>query len=531
MIIPELILPATMSLKAHSVACESGTFEIFVSSDQRCSQCPLCHCICLRKHSKYTRKLMDLPISGNIVRIHLTVCRFFCDNVECHRKIFTEQFPHEVKPYARRLLRSDDLLGRVALELGGNTGATISRFIKIPVSASTILRIIKKKTIASIAVTSGIIGVDDWALKKGHVYGTILVDLESHKVIDLLEDREADTLALWLEKHPEVKVISRDRASNYSRGAKKGAPKAIQVADRFHLIKNLGETVTKVFQRRGKILNEAYDQYNTEAQAELPAEEQPVIEHQEQPENELINPARLHKFENVKEQHRSGHNVSAISRALKIDRRTVSRYIELEKVTKDVRRVSNKLKGFEEYIFQEMTTGKNLKTLYEGVVANGFRGSYDKFRYNLKLLLKKEKITRQLVPTRNWSPKELSIMLYKDEKDLEVEDKKFLTLLYERCPAIKQTGGLVRQFKDLFKTKEQGSLAAWIDSALKVDTEIKTFAKNLNKDFDAVNNAVVTQYSNGQVEGQVNKLKNIKRRMYGKASFQLLRNMVLADTG
>lgn len=474
---------------------------------------------------------MDLPISGNIVRIHLTACRFFCDNAGCHRKIFTEQFAHEIKPYARRLLRSDDLLSRVALEPGGNTGATISRFIRVPVSVSTILRIIKKKTVASIAATSGIIGVDDWAFKKGHVYGTILVDLESRKVIDLLEDREAETLEVWLEKHPEVKVISRDRATKYALGAKKGAPQAIQVADRFHLIKNLGETVTKVFQHRGEILKEAYDQYNSEAQAELPAEEKPFIECQEQSEKEVVNPARQHKFEKIKEQHRSGHNVSAISQALKIDRRTVYRYIQLEKLTKDARRVSNKLKGFEEYLLQEITTGKNLKTLYEGVVAKGFQGSYDKFRYNLKRLLKREKITRQLVPAKSWSPRELSIMLYKDEKDLEMEDKKFLNLLYERCPVIKQTAGLVRQFKDLFKTKEQGSLATWIDNALKANTAIKTFAKNLTKDFDAVNNAVVTQYSNGQVEGQVNRLKNIKRRMYGKASFQLLKNMVLAGTG
>lgn len=531
MIIPEFILPATVSLKARSVAYESGALEITVCTDQLHSECPKCHCKSFRKHSKYTRKLMDLPVSGNIVRIHLTAFRFFCDNTGCHRKIFTERFVHEIKPYARRLLRSNDLLGRVSVELGGNTGATISRFIGLPVSASTILRIIKIKEVKVKAVTSGIIGVDDWAFKKGHVYGTILVDLESREVIDLLEDREAETLALWLEKHPEVKVVSRDRAGNYAKGAKKGAPQAIQVADRFHLVKNLGDAVKKVFQGRGKILKEVYDKYNSEHQRELPAEEQPATERQKEPENEGINPARQHKFEKVKELHRKGHHVTAISRALKIDRRTVSKYIQLEKLTRGVRRISNKLQGFEEYLLREVNTGKKIKTLYEDVVSKGFQGSYDKFRYHLKRLLKRKKITRKLDPVKSWSPQELSIMLYKDEKDLEEEDKKFLNLLYERCPTIKQTGQLVGQFKGLFKAKKQGSLAAWIDTALKADTGIKTFAKNLAKDFEAVNNAVVTHYSNGQVEGQVNRLKNIKRKMYGKASFQLLRNMVLADTG
>jgi transposase len=202
--------------------------------------------------------LADLPVSGHQTRFDLIARRYFCDNSKCRRKIFTERFQFEIKPYRRRLLRSNELLSRLALELGGNTGSRISRHVGIPVSPSTILRIIKQFEIQPTPITSGIIGIDDWAFKKGNKYGTVIIDLESRKVIDLLPDRESDTVSNWLNNHPEVRVISRDRAGAYALGAQNGAPQAIQVADRFHLLMNLGEATKKVFQSKGKELKEAF---------------------------------------------------------------------------------------------------------------------------------------------------------------------------------------------------------------------------------------------------------------------------------
>ena len=147
--------------------------------------------------------------------------RFFCDNPKCKRKIFTERFRVEISLYKRRLCRTIELLRRIALELGGNTGSKICRYMGMPVSPSTVLRIIKQIEIISRPVTSGIIGIDDWAFKKGNNYGTVVVDLASREVIDLLPDRESDTLANWLRVHPEVTVISRDRAGSDALGAKK----------------------------------------------------------------------------------------------------------------------------------------------------------------------------------------------------------------------------------------------------------------------------------------------------------------------
>ena len=193
--IPQFILPSDVPLKAATISVLHDVIYINTSVSQSECSCPICHKNSNRIHSKYLRQLSDLPISGFIVKIVLMARKYFCDNPECGRKIFTERFDCEIRPYDRRLIRSNDLLSRLALELGGNMGSIISRYIKIPVSPSTILRMLKRLDIQAKTVTSGIIGVDDWAFKKGSTYGTVIVDLQNREVIDLLPDREADTLA------------------------------------------------------------------------------------------------------------------------------------------------------------------------------------------------------------------------------------------------------------------------------------------------------------------------------------------------
>ena len=193
--ISQFILPSDVPLTAATISVLHDVVYIHARVCQSECSCPICHRSSNRIHSKYVRELSDLPISGFRVRIILLARKYFCDNPECGRKIFTERFDCEIRPYYRRLIRSNDLLSRLALELGGNMGATISRYIKIPVSPSTILRMLKRLDIQAKTVTSGIIGVDDWAFKKGSTYGTVIVDLQNREVIDLLPDREADTLA------------------------------------------------------------------------------------------------------------------------------------------------------------------------------------------------------------------------------------------------------------------------------------------------------------------------------------------------
>lgn len=534
------IIPSKVRIKVCSFTAHKGSLLINASACQSGSYCPACHKKSIRIHSKYYRELSDLPISGSSVRIKLMSRKFFCDNSSCPRKIFTERFTHEIRPHGRRLIRSSNLLCKMALELGGNKGATISRFIGIPISPSTILRIIRRFDIPEKTMISGIIGVDDWAFKKGNTYGTIIVDLTNKEVIDLLPDRSQDSLAKWLKNHPEIRIVSRDRYGPYAMGIQQGAPQAIQVADRFHLLMNLGEATKRMLQSRGKILKEAFNLYNNQPQPESPdkqgqqMEETPPELTEDDP--VIINPKRQHKFDKVKELHGKGYSIRTIARSVKSHRHTVKKYIYMEKLSKRRNRRSTNFDAFQAFVLSKNNTEKTYKDLYHAILSQGFKGGYSQFCNNMNDLSRRHKVILKsspvkLTPIKTWSTTKLSLIIYKDKNELNNEDRQFLELLYNNSPEIRETGKLVESFKKLFQSKEDGSLKHWIDGAINSKSGIKTFAKNLIKDFDAVNNAIITPYSNGQVEGQINRLKNIKRAMYGKASFQLLRKMVLANSG
>lgn len=538
--IPQYNLPTNVQLKADTMSFNDEYLYFNVSACQHGSKCPLCRKTSYRIHSKYKRTLADLPVSGHQTKFYLIARRYFCDNPKCRRKIFTERFQFEIKPYRRRLLRSNELLSSLALELGGNTGSRISRHVGIPVSSSTILRIIKQIEIQPTPITSGIIGIDDWAFKKGNKYGTVVIDLESRKVIDLLPDREPDTVSNWLNDHPEVRVISRDRAGAYALGAQRGAPQAIQVADRFHLLMNLGEATKKVFQSKGKELKEAFKLFNDPRKFAISTIDMEKTPDHCLPEKEPIlttaNVKRLYLFDKVKELQQEGIPIRSISKTLKLHRQTVKKYIKAEEYLKyEGKRISN-FDMFRDYLSQENNRIKTRRELYQTVILLGFNGKYTSFCDNLNKLWKgtfptKNKAIAISKPIVTWSTSKLSMMLYMDPDQMNSYDNEFLNLLFENHPEIKHLEQLVKGFKDLFKSKEDGKLKTWIEDAMEPKSGLKNFATNLLKDFQAVNNAVITTYSNGQVEGQVNRIKNIKRRMYGRADFQMLRKMVLLKSG
>lgn len=215
-----------------------GKVLVNSSSLQRYSRCPVCKKKSKSIHSYYHRQLADLLVSNYQVKINLRSRRFICRDHICPWKIFTERFCSELGTYSRRLQRSRDLLTNIGLELGGVKTAMISRWVGSSVSAATVIRMIKSLPGVSGNICSGVIGVDDWALKKGRTYGTILVDLHQNRVIDLWEGRSAEVLEAWLKQHPEMHIVARDRASAYALGIRKGAPQARQVADRFRTSRN-----------------------------------------------------------------------------------------------------------------------------------------------------------------------------------------------------------------------------------------------------------------------------------------------------
>ena len=245
----QTLLPDPTSLHLLSIETEGNGITIVVRTTSSEARCSLCEHPSTKVHSHYTRLLADLPWMGSAVHLKLDLRRFFCPNPACQRKIFAERLPNVVAPYARRTLRLHDLMTLISFVVGGEAGRKLAESMKLSTSPATLLRLIHVAQEPS-HPTPRVLGVDDFAFRRRRTYGTILIDLEKRVPVDLLPDREADTLAKWLLAHPGVELISRDRGGDYAKGAKEGAPNAKQIADRWHLLKNLSETMQSYFLRK-----------------------------------------------------------------------------------------------------------------------------------------------------------------------------------------------------------------------------------------------------------------------------------------
>ena len=232
----------TLALEAWDINDAAAEVTLHVTSTQAWVPCPLCHVQTSRVHSRYTRTLADLPWGAYAVRIQLQGRKFFCDHPACPRQIFTERLPTVAAPWARRTLRLAQCLLAYGLALGGEAGARLVAGQGLRTSPDTLLRLVQAAPTPNAAAPQ-VLGVDEWAWRRGHRYGTILVNLEDHRVLDLLPERSVESVAAWLVQYPTITVVCRDRSALYAEGIRRGAPQAVQVVDRFHLVKNLREAV------------------------------------------------------------------------------------------------------------------------------------------------------------------------------------------------------------------------------------------------------------------------------------------------
>ncbi len=317
------LLPDPKTLALDNIAVQEGVITFQIRTTAETAVCPECNSFCERVHSRYRRTLQDLPWQGNSVRFLLTVRRFFCGNAACTRKIFAEVPINVARRYRRKTSRLDDLLLQLVWKVGGESAAAIARLIGLLLSADAALYRLKKSVQSTLKESPEILGVDDFAFRKGHTYGTILIDLRTSTPVDLLPDREKATVEKWLRDHPGAKIVSRDRSATYAEAIRAGAPDAVHVADRFHLLKNLMEVLEKQVSKESKAI----------ADALLPKEASwedaglaPLSRHQQQ-RKEITRQNRFELWQKAHELFAQGHARKEVARQMGISVRTVRVYL------------------------------------------------------------------------------------------------------------------------------------------------------------------------------------------------------------
>ena len=337
------LLPSSADLQIDTLEFDATApaLMLTVTSIQSQPRCPRCCQTATRVHSHYVRTLADLPWAHLPVRLLLQVRKCFCDTPTCPRRIFTERLPSFVAPWARRTTRLADRQRHTGLAVGGAAGARLSTHLAQPASRNPLLHLVRMTPEAD-HPTPRVLGVDDWAQRKGHTYRTILVDLERQRPIEVLPDREATSLIQWLAAHPGVEIICRDRAGAYAEGARKGAPTATQVADRFPLLQNLHATLTRVLEQHAAALNPppaaetpstgAATDPSVEAQPQPAARAAPIrVVPPEPPPTRVQEQAqgrrarRLARYEQVLQLHQAGWSGRAIAAEVGLNRNTVQK--------------------------------------------------------------------------------------------------------------------------------------------------------------------------------------------------------------
>jgi transposase len=322
-------------------------------------------------HSRYTRTLADLPWQGVPVRVRLRVRRFFCDTLACSRRIFTERLPGIVAPYGRRTERLTMWLTHIAFAVGGRAGTRLLRLLQVAASRDTLVRHMRAFPFAD-APTPRVLSIDDFALRRGRTYGSILVDLERHSVVDLLPDRRAATFAAWLADHAGVEVICRDRSTEYAEGARQGAPDAVQVADRFHLVKNLGEVALRVLRRHAQLVQQVADPDDNGALSAPPRPDRAAS-------RDRTRTLMRERFDAVQALAAEGMALSAIARALGLHRHTVQKYAGLTAAPERRHRTRavRLLAPYEGYLVERWQSGcRNARALWREIAARGYPGKY-----------------------------------------------------------------------------------------------------------------------------------------------------------
>ncbi len=428
--------------------------------------------------------------------------RFFCLNTVCGMRTFAEQIAGLTRRRARRSEPLRAMLTSVGLALAGRAGVRLAARVGIRTSRNSLLRLVR--AVPDPAVGSvRVLGVDDFAVKRGHHYGTVLVDCENHRVVDLVVGRDASPLAEWLLQHESPEVICRDRASSYADGSRTGAPDAVQVADRFHLWQNLATAVERLVAKHEDCLFEERIAAATDDDAEVVAKPQGAMAQRRRAHHALVHMGWNH--------------------------RTVSLYAHAA-AWQDMMTVPKKraslLDRFKPYLAERIASGYlKASVLHREVVAQGFTGGYGIVRDFVEQHRARPDL--RAIP-KPLSTRQVTGWICRHPDNLTDHDTTRLTTILGNCPELRTAAELVRSFAAIMTQRHGHRLGVWLARAEQANLPgINRFVNGVNSDLDAVTAGLSLPFSSGPVEGNVNRIKMLKRQMYGRAGFDLLCKRVL----
>jgi transposase len=530
-VMPLFAFPSGLEMTACS--SQEGKLCVSLLSTQPTSVCPICGGTARRIHSRYQRRLTDLPSTGQPVHLLLTVRKFFCDEPGCPRKIFTERLAPFVAPWARMTARLFDLVQIIGLATGGRLGKRVTDRMGIQTSRISILRRIMVLPTGPVGQILEL-GIDDFACKRGRTYGTLLVGLRNHQVLDVLPDRKAETAAAWMRPHPEIRVVSRDRGGDYASAAQVAAPQAVQCADRFHLLTTLSKSVEGVLSRHLAAQRRHTDLESratplSPAQGKGPPKKNPKHAQESQAKRE----ERLAQYQQVVALPEQGFSQTAIAVQVGGGHATVSRWLRhgtFPEQQSPQRRT--RLDPHLKVVAERWEAGcHTIAQLHRELVAAGHTLTYRNLYRQLVRYLpegRKKAGSSSQLPRSPVLARQAVFLFLRRSEELEAEDRETLARLRSLHPEVDQTYELIQQFAQMLRTRTGDQLDTWLEKvqASKI-RELQGFVAGVERDKKAVKAGLTLQGNNGMVEGNVNKLKLLKRMGYGRAGFPLLRQRVL----
>lgn len=501
------MFPGLSSLVVEDVVATGSVLRITARSAMSSAPCPRCGTESRRVHAWHLRRLADLPVGGRPAVMDLRVRRLLCTDVECPQRTFREQIPALASRYARRTLRLAATIGQVAITLAGRAGAALLATLGVTVSRSSLLRALMALPLPTLPVPS-VLSVDDVALRRGRRYMTMVIDPITHRRIDVLPDRRAATLSAWLRDRPGITAVCRDGSASYAEAITAGAPEAVQVSDRWHLWHGLGCAVEKVV-----IAHTAC--WRPAAAGATSTLREPALAQRTRARHAAVH-ALLDQ----------GVGLLECSRRLGWSLNTIKRYARAaraEELIRPPRYGTTLVDPHRDHLRRRLAANPNVATtqLLAEIRERGYTGSANLL---VRYLNQGRARTERPVP----APRRLVSWIMTRPADLSDDDRTHLDDLLAACPQLTALVEHVRGFANLLTQRRGAEVRPWMTAVESSDlTPLHAFVRGLRKDLPAVLAGLTLPYSNGPIEGANTKVKLLKRQMYGRAGFPLLRQRIL----